>query len=151
MRDKMFDHGEISGFLDEGTSFVGELTFRNTMRIDGKFQGKIRSKNVLIIGETATIEGEIEVSNVSINGKVNGQITADKKIEIHSKGQVFCDIVTPKLVIEDGAFFQGNCNMNGTVTLIESGAAAPESDDLPAEVREALRQELGGNPQKKKE
>jgi cytoskeletal protein CcmA (bactofilin family) len=146
----MFDHGEISGFLDEGTSFVGELTFRNTMRIDGTFKGKIRSKNVLIIGETATIDGEIEVSNVSINGKVNGHITADKKIEIHSKGQVFCDIVTPKLVIEDGAFFQGNCNMNGTVTLIESGAPV-DDDDLPAEVREALHQDRGGNPQKKKD
>jgi cytoskeletal protein CcmA (bactofilin family) len=113
MKDKVFDHGEISGFLDEGTSFIGELNFRNTMRIDGKFKGKIKSKNVLIVGETAEIEGEIDVSNVSINGKVSGKMIADKKIEIHSKGKVFCDIDTPKLVIEDGAFFQGNCNMNG--------------------------------------
>lgn len=111
MRDKVFDHGEISGFLDEGTSFNGELTFRNTMRIDGKFKGSIKSKNVLIVGETAEIDGEVEVSNVSINGKVSGKIVAEKKIEIHSKGKVYCDIDTPKLVIEDGAFFQGECNM----------------------------------------
>lgn len=150
MRDKMFDHGEISGFLDEGTSFVGELTFRNTMRIDGKFQGKIRSKNVLIIGETATIDGEIEVSNVSINGKVNGRITADKKIEIHSKGQVFSDIVTPKLVIEDGAFFQGNCNMNGSMIVSENAeSAAPRADELPAEVQAALDQEMNARSGRK--
>ena len=114
MRDKVFDHGEISGFLDEGTSFNGELTFRNTMRIDGKFKGSIKSKNVLIVGETAEIDGEVEVSNVSINGKVSGKLKAEKKIEIHSKGKVYCDIDTPKLVIEDGAFFQGNCNMKET-------------------------------------
>lgn len=121
MRDKVFDHGEISGFLDEGTSFTGELSFRNTMRIDGKFKGKIKSKNVLIVGETAEIDGEVDVSNISINGKVSGKIIADKKIEIHSKGRVYCDIDTPKLVIEDGAFFQGKCNMN-----------SPENKDQPA-------------------
>lgn len=113
MKDRVLDHGEISGFLDEGTSFVGELSFRNTMRIDGKFKGSIKSKNVLIVGETAEIEGEIDVSNVSINGKVSGKIIADKKIEIHSKGKVYADIETLKLVIEDGAFFQGKCNMKG--------------------------------------
>lgn len=111
MKDRSFDHGEISGFLDEGTEFNGDLVFRNTMRIDGKFKGSIESKNYLIIGETAEIEGEVKVSIVSINGKVSGKIIADGKVEIHAKGKVFCDIDTPKLVVEDGAFFRGNCNM----------------------------------------
>lgn len=111
MKDRSFDHGEISGFLDEGTEFNGDLVFRNTMRIDGKYKGSISSKNVLIVGETAEIEGEINVSNVSINGKVSGKIIADGKVEIHAKGKVFCDIDTPKMVVEDGAFFRGNCNM----------------------------------------
>jgi cytoskeletal protein CcmA (bactofilin family) len=111
MKDRSFDHGEISGFLDEGTEFNGDLVFRNTMRIDGKFKGTVTSKNYLIVGETAEIEGEVNVTNVSINGKVKGKIKADGKVEIHSKGKVFCDIDTPKLVVEDGAFFRGNCNM----------------------------------------
>ena len=111
IRDKSLETGEISGFLDEGTDFNGELKFRDTMRIDGRFRGKISSKSVLIIGKSADIEAEIAVSNVSINGRVNGKIVADKKIEIHSKGRVYCDITTPNLIIEDGAFFHGNCNM----------------------------------------
>jgi cytoskeletal protein CcmA (bactofilin family) len=153
MKEKMFDHGEISGFLDEGTSFIGELSFRNTMRIDGKFKGKITSKNVLIIGETAEIEGDIDVSNVSINGKVSGTIAADKKIEIHSKGKVYCDIDTPKLVIEDGAFFQGNCNMKGggETTIIEKPASGPDaakddkkdSPDKPGEDKDDAKDRLG--------
>jgi cytoskeletal protein CcmA (bactofilin family) len=121
MKDKGFDFGEISGFLDEGTEFEGTLKFRETMRIDGRFRGKIYSSSVLIVGETAEITGEVEVSIVSINGKVSGKIKADKKIEIHSKGRVYCDISTPSLVIEDGAFFEGNCNMD---TGAGKGAAA---------------------------
>jgi cytoskeletal protein CcmA (bactofilin family) len=127
MKDKFIDHGEISGFLDEGTSFVGELTFRNTMRIDGKFKGTIKSKNVLIVGETAEIDGDLEVTNVSINGKVSGNIIADKKIEIHSKGNVLADLTTPKLVIEDGALFQGKCSMNNDA----SPKPIAENKELP--------------------
>lgn len=110
-REKSFEHGDISGFLDEGTDFQGTLNFRDTMRIDGKFRGKITSKNVLIVGETADIEADIVVSIVSINGHIKGTIAADKKVEIHSKGRVYCDISTPNLVVEDGAIFHGNCNM----------------------------------------
>ena len=132
MKERGFDFGEISGFLDEGTDFSGDLNFRETMRIDGKFRGKINSSSVLIVGETADIDGEINVSNVSINGKVSGSITADKKIEIHSKGRVFCDIVTPNLVIEDGALFQGNCNMD-SVNANANATAPPREPEKKEE------------------
>ena len=45
--------GELNGFLDRGASFKGEMEFEDTMRIDGKFNGKIMSKNELIVGESA--------------------------------------------------------------------------------------------------
>lgn len=148
MKEKTFDHGEISGFLDEGTSFIGELNFSNTMRIDGKFEGKIKSKNVLIVGESAEIKGEVDVSNISINGKVSGKIIADEKVEIHSRGQVFCDITTQKLVIEDGAFFQGKCNMDGLEKTPAKGIKTSEpaielkpKKPVEDEVKEATKQE----------
>jgi cytoskeletal protein CcmA (bactofilin family) len=144
MKERSFDHGEISGFLDEGTQFNGDLVFHNTMRIDGKFTGTIESKNFLIVGETAEIEGEVNVSNVSINGKVSGKIIADSKVEIHSKGKVFCDIDTPKLVVEDGAFFRGNCNM-----MMESEkepAKAPQKELISKEdTAEAVEKRLAAN------
>src|SRR5882724_2700305 len=49
--------GDLNGFLDRGSSFHGELEFEDTMRIDGRFNGKIMSKNELIVGESAHIEG----------------------------------------------------------------------------------------------
>ena len=113
--------GDLNGFLDRGSSFKGELEFEDTMRIDGKFNGKIRSKNELIVGESAQIEGEIHVGRIAISGTVVGKIVADQRVEIHRNGKVYSDIDTPALVIEEGAIFQGNCVMGektGNVTNI---------------------------------
>jgi cytoskeletal protein CcmA (bactofilin family) len=103
--------GDLNGFLDRGSSFKGELEFEDTMRIDGKFNGRIRSKNELIVGESAHIEGEIHVGRIAISGTVLGKITADQRVEIHRNGKVYSDIDTPALIIEEGAIFQGNCVM----------------------------------------
>ena len=103
--------GELNGFLDHGSSFKGELEFEDTMRIDGRFNGKIVSKNELIVGESATIEGDIHVGRIAISGTVIGKIVATQRVEIHRNGKVYSDIDTPALVIEEGAIFQGNCVM----------------------------------------
>ena len=114
--------GELNGFLDKGSSFKGELEFDDTMRIDGKFNGSITSKNELIVGESANIEGDIHVGRIAISGTVIGRIVADQRVEIHRNGKVYSDIDTPALIIEEGAIFQGNCVMGdrkgGSVTSI---------------------------------
>jgi cytoskeletal protein CcmA (bactofilin family) len=81
------------------------------MRIDGKFHGSIKSKNELIVGESAHIEGDVHVGRVAISGTVVGKIVADQRVEIHRNGKVYSDVETPALVIEEGAIFQGNCVM----------------------------------------
>ena len=118
--------GELNGFLDRGSSFKGELEFEDTMRIDGKFNGKIHSKNELIVGESAHIEGDIHVGRIAISGTVVGKIVAEQRVEIHRNGKVYSDIDTPALIIEEGAIFQGNCVMgdrkSGNVTNIAQKA-----------------------------
>ena len=113
--------GELNGFLDRGATFKGEMEFEDTMRIDGKFNGRISSKNELIVGESAHIEGDVHVGRVAISGTVVGKIVATQRVEIHRNGKVYCDIDTPALIIEEGAIFQGNCVMGdrkGNVTNI---------------------------------
>jgi cytoskeletal protein CcmA (bactofilin family) len=103
--------GDLNGFLDKGSSFRGELEFEDTIRIDGRFNGKISSKNELIVGEAARVEGEVHVGLIAISGTVEGKIVASQKIEIHRTGKVYGNITTPILVIEEGATFQGECTM----------------------------------------
>jgi len=117
--------GDLNGFLDRGATFKGEMEFEDTMRIDGRFNGRITSKNELIVGESAHIEGDIHVGRIAISGTVVGKIVADLRVEIHRNGKVYSDIDTPALIIEEGAIFQGNCVMGdkkGNVTAIGAKA-----------------------------
>lgn len=102
---------KISGFIDKETEIIGDIKFKENFRIDGIFKGKILSGGGLIVGETGEVEADIEVISIAINGRVKGSIKAKEKIEIFSKGRVIGSVVTPKLIIEDGAFFQGSCQM----------------------------------------
>lgn len=99
--------GVLNGFLDEGSHFKGDLTFEDTMRIDGKFEGTIRSENLLIIGDTGEVQGEVRVGSVSIDGTLRGSVVAREKIEIHPRGRVYAKLQSPTLKIEEGATFQG--------------------------------------------
>jgi cytoskeletal protein CcmA (bactofilin family) len=119
--------GELNGFLDRGSSFKGELEFEDTMRIDGRFNGRIVSKNELIVGESATIEGEVHVGRIAISGTVIGKIKADQRVEIHRNGKVYSDVDTPALVIEEGAIFQGNCVMGDKKSANVTSIAASKS------------------------
>lgn len=103
--------GDLNGFLDRGSAFRGELEFEDTLRVDGRFNGKITSKNELIVGETAHVEGEVHVGRIAISGTVEGTLIADEKIEIHRTGKVYGNIQTPTLVVEEGAILQGDISM----------------------------------------
>jgi cytoskeletal protein CcmA (bactofilin family) len=101
----------ISGFIDRDTEITGDIKFKENFRIDGIFKGNILSGKGLIIGETAEVEADIDVSSMTINGRVKGTIKAKDRIDIFSKGRVIGTVTTPKLIIEEGAFFQGACQM----------------------------------------
>jgi cytoskeletal protein CcmA (bactofilin family) len=93
---------EIKGNI----KFTGELTF------EGKLDGEIQTEGVLNLGDTAVINGNIAAQTVVVRGKVNGNVTAKEKIEIKSKAELFGDIRSSKLVIEEGVTFVGKTEVN---------------------------------------
>ncbi len=102
---------DINGFMDQGTEFRGELRFRQTFRVDGHIKGRIVSDNTLIVGETGNVEAEIDCGVVSIRGTVKGHIVGRERIELLEGAHVRATLVSPRLAIEEGAFFQGDCEM----------------------------------------
>src|SRR5690606_35746927 len=75
---------EITALLGRGTRFEGKLHFTGRVRIDGGFRGDIQSEDVLIIGEGAEVEGEIDVATVIIKGgSVSANIRAKSSIELY--------------------------------------------------------------------
>ena len=103
--------GSLNAFLGEGTSFKGTLTFEGTVRIDGKLEGEVFTKDTLVIGEGAQVNAAIHAGVVEIGGTVHGNIAAERKVEIRASGRLYGNISTPSLVIEEGVVFEGSCTM----------------------------------------
>ena len=103
--------GGLSAFIDQGSEFEGKLSFKDTVRIDGRFRGEISSENTLIVGETGEIEASIRSKTVAISGSVTGDIMAGTKVVMHKTARVQGNMETPCLAIEDGAVFNGQMKM----------------------------------------
>jgi len=110
-KDKSRDFMEtkLAGLIDQGTEMNGDLFFKGSFRIEGVFKGTIHSDSLLIIGERGKVEADIKVNQIVINGEVRGTVQGLEKIEIHNKGRVFGTIITPKLIVEEGAFLEASC------------------------------------------
>ncbi len=124
--------GEINTLLGRGATFEGKLTFEGTVRVDGKLKGEVFSDDILIVGEGATVEAEIDIGEIIIQGTVVGNIRAKRGIEIHAPGRVKGDLHTPSLQIDKGVIFEGRSFMEGEVKpRSPSGAPAPAPAAAP--------------------
>lgn len=108
---KIKGKGQLNGFLDAGSHLHGELRFEDTFRIDGRLTGKIDSTGDLYVGEQGHVDGEVQVARLFVSGRVEGVVRASDRIEIAPGAQVRAELVTPRLVIDEGAFFEGNAKM----------------------------------------
>jgi len=105
--------GEINTLLGRGSEFEGKLTFEGTVRIDGRLSGEVFSDDVLVVGEGAHVQAEIDVGEIIIQGTVVGNIRAKRGIEIHAPGRVKGDLTSPSLQIDKGVIFEGRSFMEG--------------------------------------
>ncbi len=118
--------GNLDGHLGEGTEIDGTLQFKGSVRIDGKFSGKVFSPATLILGPRAVLQGEVEVGELAVHGAITGQVRAAERVTIHASGRVEADLDTDKLVIEPGGYFRGRCEMR------RGKPAATEATPTPA-------------------
>ena len=120
---------DITALLQQGSVFEGKLVFEGTVHINGRFKGEIRSKDTLVIGEGADVEGEIDVGTLVVNGTFHGTIRAHQLVEMHAPAKVYGTVQTPALVIDRGVIFEGTSKMEN----LEKAAPAP----LPAPAQAA--------------
>jgi len=100
------------GLVGQGIEVNGDISFADQLHIDGKVSGKLVSKGgTLVIGESGQLDAEVEVGVCIIHGTVRGNITARAKVEIRKSGRVTGDVLTPVLLVEEGAIFNGVIRM----------------------------------------
>jgi cytoskeletal protein CcmA (bactofilin family) len=102
----------IATTLGRETSFSGTLKFKDSLRIQGKFEGEIDSMGRLIIDGDAVVNARrIRASSVVVGGIVHGDIEAVDRLEMLPSAKVYGNVRTSKLRIGDGVVFEGKCEM----------------------------------------
>lgn len=98
-------------YLDQGSKINGKLKFEGPAQIEGQVDGEISAKDTLTIGEGAVVTAQIKASSVIVAGKLSGEIIASERIEIRPSARVSGNLIAPKLVVHEGAVFEGHCAM----------------------------------------
>jgi cytoskeletal protein CcmA (bactofilin family) len=102
---------ELNTIIGKGTRIKGNLNVQNSLRIDGTVVGDVHSTDTVIVGKDGEVQGQVKGKNVLLAGKVQGNIVASDRIYLESKAIIQGDIRATRLVVDEGALFDGKCNM----------------------------------------
>jgi cytoskeletal protein CcmA (bactofilin family) len=111
LKEEIMEHGPITTILGPKTDFDGVMEFDNSIQIQGKFEGEIRSKGLVVVDMGAYVKANISASVVIIAGEVEGNVVGMEKVNILAAGKLVGNIKTAKLKIADGVIFDGNSEM----------------------------------------
>ena len=105
----------------------GELSGSEDLYLDGEVEGSIELRgHSLTVGPNGRVKANINARDVVVHGKVEGKVTASGRVELKKSAVQVGDIVTQRIVIEDGAFFKGGIDIQ------KEQAAAKPAEAKPA-------------------
>jgi cytoskeletal protein CcmA (bactofilin family) len=136
---------DATSVIGEGSVFEGTMDITGNLRVDGTFKGKLRISENLIVGKRGMVEAEVNTRSALIGGTIKGNLAASEKIALQSGSRLEGEMVTSKLVIEEGVSFQGSCNTaqtsgtrTGTGTTTQSDVRTRTTTDDVAEIAHEL-------------
>jgi len=118
----------LVGYLYKGSRVTGQLSFQGPARIDGIVDGEVNCQGTLTIGEGAEVKAKITGQVVVIRGKVEGNVTAKERIELLAPARLIGNIEAPRLIINEGVVFDGDCSMG--VAKQKGGTAATQGQSV---------------------
>lgn len=101
----------ISNRINHGTLVEGTIESDGDLRIEGTIRGTLRTKAKVAVGATGLIEGDVHCKSADIEGRITGDLEVTEVLTLKSTAIVEGNIYTAKIVIENGAHFDGICNM----------------------------------------
>jgi cytoskeletal protein CcmA (bactofilin family) len=97
----------LNTIIGKGSEVMGDVKVQNSLRVDGKVKGNLHCTDTVVIGKGGIVEGHIAAKNVMLAGKVIGNITAESKVFLESTAVVRGDVMSTRLVVDEGAVFDG--------------------------------------------
>jgi len=107
---------EFNSQVGEHTTFTGNIAGSEDILVNGELVGDIDIRASLRVGPTGNIKGTIKAINVVIEGKVEGTLKIEEKIELMSNANINANMECKQLAVSDGAFFEGKVHMEGVGT-----------------------------------
>ena len=100
-----------TAFFGPNIVFDGTLTGSEDLLIEGRVSGNIRLDSDLRIGANSHVEATVHARNVTVEGTLVGDVSADNRVELISGSVVDGNIKAPKIVVSEGAHFSGTVDM----------------------------------------
>jgi len=97
--------------IGEGTVFEGTLTSESDVRISGRVEGKLDVKGKVIVAQDGHVDGQITAASLDVAGHVHGEINVEERVVLKSSAVIEGNIQTRRIVIEEGAVYNGQCQM----------------------------------------
>jgi len=120
--------GNLVGFAGQHCTIHGTLNFTGTMRIDGRIEGQIVTSGTLIVGEGGQVHADIQANVVVCGGAIEGNVIAKERVQLLAPSVLTGTVRTPLLIIEEGAQFNGTCEMERPAPPAQRIEAAEEEE-----------------------
>ncbi|MGE9985926.1 bactofilin family protein [Desulfovibrio sp. SGI.169] len=98
-------------YLGSDTVYEGKLTFKGTVRIEGRYTGEITSDGTLNVGKDAQVDGTLDVGELLLSGRFTGEVTAKRRVVVYASGVLEGALQTPSLLTEEGGVIEGRVIM----------------------------------------
>jgi cytoskeletal protein CcmA (bactofilin family) len=108
-----------------GLRVKGNISGNEDLQVDGTVEGPVQlGDGKLVVGATGKMSGDIVAREIVIHGSVKGNLRSSGRIEIKTDGSLVGDVSTPRITIEDGAYYKGSIEIDRKIA---DAAAAPAS------------------------
>ncbi|MDM7913971.1 MAG: polymer-forming cytoskeletal protein [Candidatus Eisenbacteria bacterium] len=116
--------------IQEGVTIRGDIHAEGDLRLEGSLEGSLVARAKVIVGATGSVNADVDAAEVLVMGKVIGRIAGHHRIELRKGAYVEGDLITQSLVIEEGVFFQGACQMPAQASGTSQEVDTPRGSSL---------------------
>lgn len=99
--------------IGEGTTIEGTIRSEGDIRISGRLVGKLFVRGKAIVSQEGAVDGDLTATSADVAGQVTGTAEVEERLVLKGTARVEATVRTGRLVIEEGAVFNGECQMGG--------------------------------------
>lgn len=97
--------------IDPHLSLKGEIESQGNLVIRGRVEGRIGAQGAVLVATGAFVDADVEASEVQVEGRVRGNISASDRIVLKACGSVEGRLSAPIVTIDEGAELNGRIDM----------------------------------------